>query len=85
MNFECKLSNGDKVQDQVTGFEGIIIGVSRYINGCTQYGVRPRVDKDGKMVDAEWFDEDRLEVITTQALQLESSPTGGPQSEAPRL
>ena len=51
---------GTKVTDEITGFMGIITARVEYINGCRQYGVVPRVDKDGKSQDVEYFDEERL-------------------------
>lgn len=54
---------GDKVRDVITGFEGIAIGKSEWLCGCTTYGITPQKLKDGKIIDTEWFDEGRIEVI----------------------
>lgn len=54
---------GKKAKDKVTGFTGIITGVSMWMYGCNQYCIIPPVDKDGKMGDGQWFDEGRVEVI----------------------
>ena len=32
--------------------------------GCIQAIVRPKVDKDGKLVDSNWFDVDRLKILS---------------------
>ena len=48
-------------KDKITGFEGIITGVARYITGCDQYLVQPKA-KGGDHKDALWFDEGRLTV-----------------------
>ena len=54
---------GVKAKDKVTGFEGIIIGRADHITGCNTYGVKPKVDKDGKVQEAEWFDEGTITII----------------------
>lgn len=53
---------GVRVEDKVTGFKGIITGRAEFLTGCNQYIVNPGVDKDGKMMDTNWVDEDRLTV-----------------------
>jgi hypothetical protein len=36
---------GDKVRDKVSGFEGIVVARSEFINGCVQYLVAKQVKK----------------------------------------
>jgi hypothetical protein len=54
---------GKKAKDKITGFEGIITSKHLYLTGCTQYGIQPIIDKDGKFQEKEYFDEGRLEII----------------------
>ena len=54
---------GKEAKDKITGFTGIITCKINYLYGCTQYGLTPMVDKDGKYPDTKWFDEGRLEII----------------------
>ena len=54
-----KFEFGIEVQDQITGFKGIIGGFAQYITGCDQYLVQPR-STDGKYPDSAWVDEGRL-------------------------
>jgi len=65
MNYRFKL--GQKARDIVTGIEGIIVGRSEWITGCTTYGIVPKAE-DGKRKDAEWFDEMRLELIDSESI-----------------
>lgn len=53
---------GKKATDKITGFTGIITAKALYMYGCAQYLVTPKVDKDGKRQDGEWFDEGRVEI-----------------------
>jgi len=54
---------GKEVKDKITGFEGIASSKHIYLTGCNQFGVQPKVDKDGKIPSKEYFDEARLTVI----------------------
>jgi hypothetical protein len=53
---------GCKAKDKISGFEGVVDGISFDLYGCVQATVRPRCDKDGKPKDAFWFDVKRLEI-----------------------
>ena len=55
---------GDLIRDKVTGFKGIAIATTKWLNGCIRVGIQPRdLDKDGKMIEEKWFDIDQLEFI----------------------
>lgn len=69
---------GQKVKDSITGFEGIAIAKAIYLNGCISWQVKSQKLKDGKTIEAEWFDEQRL--------TCESKATaGGPQDHPPEM
>ena len=51
---------GSKVKDMITGFEGIAIAKTVYLNGCVQIQVQSKKLKDGEIIKAEWIDELRL-------------------------
>ena len=52
---------GQKVRDKVTGCTGITTGRAEYIYGCTQYNIVQLVGSDGRIPEAVWFDEGRIE------------------------
>ncbi len=80
-----KIKLGVKVRDKVSGFEGIAGSRVEYMNGCIRYEVIPKVDKDGKHVDAYYFDEARLEVVKDgKQVKVERKSTGGYQDDPPR-
>ena len=54
---------GKEARDKITGFKGIIIGCCTYLYGCNQYGLAAKVGSDGKVGEACWFDEGRIEII----------------------
>lgn len=57
---------GKKATDKVTGFTGTITAKALYMYGCAQYLLTPKVDKDGKRQDGEWFDEGRIEIFSVE-------------------
>jgi hypothetical protein len=51
---------GTKVKDSVNGFEGIATSRVTHINGHVQYGVTPKVGKDGKRLEIIYLEEARI-------------------------
>lgn len=56
---------GSEVKDGITGFTGIAIAVTVFINGTTRYSVKPRKIENGRTGIAVWFDSEYLEVVGT--------------------
>ena len=77
---------GQEGKDKVTGFKGIITGRAQYLYGCDQYNLVPSVGKDGKIGDAQWFDEGRIQIIgkgvSPASVRVEKN--GGPNRDMPR-
>lgn len=59
----AKIQLGMRVKDQVTGFEGIASARTEYLYGCIRIAVQSTELKDGKPVDAQWFDEAQLSEV----------------------
>lgn len=76
---------GDKVRDRISGFEGVVIGVTEWLYNCRRPIVQPfTVDSNGKPVASESFDEPQLEVLEKAVFKTEtplktSKKTGGPR------
>lgn len=51
---------GHQVTDRVTGFSGVVEGISYDLYGCIQPYVRPPVDEKGKLESGRHFDAGRL-------------------------
>lgn len=79
-----RINLGDKARDKVTGFEGICIVRSEYVSGCTRVGLQPAAGKDGKIPDAQHFDEPMLEVTKVRAIEPMPSDRGGPRPNPPQ-
>ena len=59
---------GDEVTDIITGCAGIAVGRADWLTGCTRFAVQPRKLANGKPVDEQWFDENRLTVVRAGAV-----------------
>jgi len=67
---------GKKVKDIVTGFEGIAVSRVEYLNGCVQYGIKPKAKKGCIVLeDATYIDAQQLEVIG-KGVTVETRSTG---------
>lgn len=62
---------GDTVMDRVTGFVGVAVSRTEYMNGCIRYAVQPVCDPDKKseMPKIEYVDEQQLVVFKTNLEQ----------------
>jgi hypothetical protein len=60
------ISLGDKVKDKISGFTGIAIGQTTWLNGCVRITVQGPTDKDGKLTQSECFDIQQLEVVKSE-------------------
>jgi len=75
---------GSKVKDTLTGFKGMAIGRTEWLYGCTRIGIEPQELHEGKPIEAQWFDEQRIETIKEDAPKISkdsSAITGGPQKD----
>lgn len=90
---DSKINLGDRVRDKVTGFQGIVIGITKWLYQCNRPIVQPETLKDGAIIDSQSFDEDQLEVLdrgvitpkfpeaTVEPFEVKEAapvPTGGP-------
>ncbi len=77
---------GTKVRDKFTGFSGVAVGRTEWIFGCTRYAVEATELHEGKPIEAQWFDEQRLELLQDAPAQkeAESKGPGGPQRDPVR-
>jgi len=73
------LKMGERARDRITGFEGIVMGRTEYINGCVKILLQPEgVKADGTGIKAgEWFDEQLVDPDAT-------ATAGGPMPPPPR-
>ena len=75
MRPELKL--GDKARDTISGFTGIIIAMTEWLNGCLRVTIAPTELKDGKRIESDTFDAEQIERVETAPPKV-TTPTGGP-------
>ena len=77
---------GEEVQDRITGFQGIAVSRTTFLNGCSRIEVQPKVNGTGKVPESKVFDEPDLEFVGNGILpEEEREPTyGNPKFKAPR-
>lgn len=68
---------GDQVKDAITGFEGVVICVSYWLNGCMRVVVQSKKTEKGLPTDPVTFDVEQLR-ITKKKVFTAASPSGGP-------
>lgn len=74
---------GQRVQDKITGFHGLVTGRAQYITGCNQLLVQPQLNDKGEFVEGRWIDEPRLTIIETKQLIVNTTPDKGGDKAAP--
>jgi hypothetical protein len=74
---------GERVMDRITKFEGIATARSEYLYGCVRILVEPTELKDGKPVEGQWFDEQRVD-NESDVKTGGPGPTPTPRRDAPR-
>jgi len=87
---EQKILLGALVQDRLTKFKGIVTARTEWLFGCVRYAVEPQhVGENSKIIEEQWFDEDRLKVIPGENLThlhrgASTETTGGPRRDPSR-
>lgn len=65
-----KVELGDKVKDEVSGYTGIVIGITDWLYGCQRAGIAvQKPGSDGKICDPQWFDTAQLKVIKKSVIK----------------
>jgi len=76
-----KYELGLKVKCRITELVGMLTARSENINMCFRYYVQPKVNKDMKLPDGMWIDEDDIIVLSKGiAEKTIKKETGGPIS-----
>lgn len=60
---------GDKVKDLITGFEGIAVAKTEFINGCVQFSVAKQLKKGE--IGEPCIDSKSLRIVKKKAVNLD--------------
>lgn len=77
MSYDFKFNLGDEVRERITGYAGVVLARTHWLHNCNTYGVKSHELKDGKPIDAIWFDEPSLELLEAKTMTPKRT-TGGP-------
>jgi hypothetical protein len=77
-----QINLGDEVKDELSGFKGIACARVEWLNGTMRIVVQGPVDKDGKLSDAQSFDELNLEVTQRGKVKPRAISVSGQQHAA---
>jgi hypothetical protein len=84
---------GDLAKDTVTGFEGICVARTEWLNGCVRVSLQPqKVGKDNKPAEIQAFDQEQLVVVKagkvpsfeSTMVERPRARTGGPMPDPVR-
>jgi hypothetical protein len=62
---------GARYRDKVTHFEGVAVSYTKFMHGCLRIALQDKVDKEGRLVDPQMFDEPDLELVDTELVAQE--------------
>jgi hypothetical protein len=68
---------GDVVRDRISGFEGTIVAITEWLNGCRRITIQPSSLFEGKPVDSHTFDAEQIVKVSTGP-ELSETRKGGP-------
>lgn len=84
MNGVFKFENGDEVKDTITGFAGVVVARTEWLNGCIRYVVQSRkLGKDDKPVDMS-VDEPQLVYLHPPKPKKEPKKRPGGPHDSPQ-
>lgn len=76
---------GDLAKDKITGFKGIVISRTDWLNGCVRFMLQSqKLQKEGMPQPAETFDEQQLVLLKSNQYGFDQQPVGGPKP-SPKL
>ena len=71
-----KFKLGQVLVEEHTGFTGTAVGVSKYLNGNVQYGIKPKAEKESEMPKVSYLYQDTLIKKPKERIRIPKSTTG---------
>jgi len=77
---------GDMGRDRTSGYTGVVVARTDWLNGCVRLGVQSKgLTKDEKPHDVQWFDINDVEPVPErEAMEARPEPPGGPMPDPGR-
>lgn len=80
MKSETNLELGDVAKDTITGFQGTVVAITYWLNGCVRVTLQSQELKDGKPLDPIGFDVEQLELVRAKE-KPQGTRSGGPMPD----
>ncbi len=74
---------GDVLQDTISGFKGVAVASTEWLNGCVRVTLQPQELREGKPIDGHVFDVEQLAMVK-RAKPGKVTPHGGDRPEPAR-
>lgn len=74
---------GDKVKDVLTGFSGVAIARTEWLNGCVRITIQGEGMKDGLPIEGFTVDEQQIKVMKAKAFVPETATAPAPKTKKP--
>lgn len=74
---DVKIDLGDLARDRITGYKGIVVAKTEWLNGCVRVTLQAQKLDAGKVPQTESFDVEQVEVLKVAEFKP-STPSGGP-------
>lgn len=69
---------GCLARDTISGFTGIVIAITDWLNGCRRITIQPKELKDGKPIESHTFDVEQVELVKPEPAKAAQKSVGGP-------
>ena len=81
-----KIKLGDKVKDSITGYIGICVGITEFMNGCRRIGIQgKKLDQNNLPVDLYWIDETTVSVVAPKKIKRKQTTKGASNYKTPKF
>ena len=62
---------GDRAKDRISGFSGIVVAKTHWLNGCVRITIQPEKTDNGKTLDNATFDLEQIELVKPGVLLVQ--------------
>ncbi len=76
---------GDRVKDKITGFTGVVTGITTWLNGCVRMGIQGTPLKNGLPLATEWIDEAQLKLVKAGIINVVAQGPSRSRRDAQRV
>jgi hypothetical protein len=79
MSYE-QIELGDEAEDTITGYRGVVVAYTTWLNKCRRVTIQSRELRDGKPLDTQVFDIEQLALVA-KGKQPDKPYTGGSRAD----